>query len=75
MDFGNAQRVLEAIEKKEIVVNEIFTPLPSPFAFNLVSQGISDIIKIEDKYEFLHRMHQMVLAKIGKNMKVPADAL
>lgn len=73
MDFDNAQRVLEAIERKDILVNEVYTPLPSPFAFNLVSQGVSDIIKIEDKYEFLHRMHQMVLAKIG--MKVKADVL
>ena len=68
MDFVHAQQVLESIEKKEIAVIEAFAPLPSPFAFNLVSQGVSDIIKIEDKYEFLRRMHQMVLAKIGKTV-------
>ena len=68
MDFPHAQQVLEAIEKKNITVAEAYAPLPSPFAFNLVSQGVSDIIKIEDKYEFLRRMHQMVLAKIGKTI-------
>ena len=39
--------------------------MPSPFAFNLVSQGYADTLRIEDKNEFLRRMHQMVLAKIG----------
>jgi len=70
MDFTHAQGLLTAIERKEIAVTEVFTQLPSPFAFNLVSQGVSDIVKIEDKYEFLRRMHQMVLAKIGKKVLV-----
>ena len=30
--------------------------------------SLTEIIKIEDKYEFLRRMHQMVLAKIGKTI-------
>jgi hypothetical protein len=28
-------------------------------------QGYSDIMKMEDKAEFLKRMHQMVLAKVS----------
>ena len=42
----------------------------SPFAFNLIMHGYTDILKIEDKIDFLHRMHQNVLAKIAlKNKK------
>ena len=70
MDAENATKVIEGIEEKRILVKEITTTLPSPFAFNLVSQGYSDIVKIEDRYEFLKRMHQMVLAKIGMKEKV-----
>ncbi len=65
MDIINTKKVLKAIEKKNITVEEINTKIPSPFAFNLVLQGHMDIMRIEDKQEFLKRMHQMVLAKIG----------
>ncbi|MFC1801241.1 ATP-dependent helicase [Nanoarchaeota archaeon] len=65
MDFKNTKQILEKVADKKIKVKEVFTQIPSPFAFNLVSQGIGDIIKIEDKQEFLKRMHQMVLAKIS----------
>lgn len=65
MDVGNAQKVIEGIENGKIKIEEINTSIPSPFAFNLVAQGISDILKIEDRTEFLRRMHRNVLAKIG----------
>ena len=65
MDVDNAQKVIEGIEKKNILIKEITTTIPSPFAFNLVAQGITDILKIEDRVEFLRRMHKNVLAKIS----------
>jgi ATP-dependent Lhr-like helicase len=65
MDIDNAKKVIEGIEKKNIKIKEITTNIPSPFAFNLIAQGISDILKIEDRVEFLRRMHKNVLAKIG----------
>ncbi|MBI2659363.1 ATP-dependent helicase [Candidatus Woesearchaeota archaeon] len=64
MDIENASKVIEGIEQKKILVKEINTSLPSPFAFNLILQGFSDIMKIEDKVEFVRRMHQQVIAKI-----------
>ncbi|MAG91852.1 ATP-dependent helicase [Candidatus Woesearchaeota archaeon] len=64
MDIENATKVIEGIEKKKILVKEIFTKLPSPFAFNLILQGSTDIMKIEDKVEFVRRMHEQVMAKI-----------
>ncbi len=65
MDIGNAKLVLEGIEKRKIKVEEIHTNVPSPFAFNLIIQGYTDVFKIEDKVEFLRRMHKNVLAKIA----------
>jgi ATP-dependent Lhr-like helicase len=65
MDIENTRKVLEAIEKKIIKIEEVHTEMPSPFAFNLVVQGYTDILKIEDKIEFLKRMHNNVLAKIS----------
>ncbi|MEK6952206.1 MAG: ATP-dependent helicase [Nanoarchaeota archaeon] len=64
MDIENAAKVIKKIKARHIEVKQIHTPLPTPFAFNLVLQGHTDIMKMEDKVEFIRRMHQMVLAKI-----------
>lgn len=70
MDFADTQLILDKVADNKIKVKETFTQIPSPFAFNLISQGIGDVIKIEEKQEFLKRIHQMILAKIslGKNV-------
>ncbi|RJQ15817.1 ATP-dependent helicase [Candidatus Woesearchaeota archaeon] len=65
MDIGNAELVLKEVEDEKISIKEIYTDVPTPFAFNLVTMGYSDIMKMDDKLEFLRRMHQMVLAKIS----------
>lgn len=65
MDFDKTKLILEKIGQKEIKVEEVYTTLPSPFAFNLVVEGYSDMLKLEDKQEFLKRMHQMIKAKIA----------
>jgi ATP-dependent helicase Lhr and Lhr-like helicase len=64
IDVKNTKKVIEGIEKKQIRLEEISTNIPSPIAFNLIAQGITDILKIEDRVEFLRRMHKDVLAKI-----------
>ena len=69
MDIENAKKIVEGIEKNKIKVEEINLGIPSPFSFNLVIQGRSDLIKIEDKQEFLKRMHNLVLAKIELEKK------
>jgi ATP-dependent helicase Lhr and Lhr-like helicase len=65
MDIKNTKMILERIEERKIKIEEIQTLIPSPFAFSLIAQGYTDIMKIEDKVEFLKRMHQNVLAKIS----------
>lgn len=65
MDISNAQKVVEWIEQEKIELKEIATDVPTPFAVNIVTMGYADIMKMEDKLDFLKRMHNMVLAKIA----------
>jgi len=67
MDVENAVKVIEGIESGRIKIDEIRTTVPTPFAFNIVLQSFVDILKIDDKVEFLKRMHELVQAKIALN--------
>ena len=65
MDFEHTRKIVECIGSGQIKLEEVYTTVPSPFAFNLVVEGYSDILKLEDKQEFLKRMHEMIQAKIA----------
>ncbi|NQU78440.1 DEAD/DEAH box helicase [Candidatus Woesearchaeota archaeon] len=65
MDLENSKKVVRMIENHSISVKGVDTSIPSPFAFNLVLQGHLDMIRMEDRLEFLRRMHRLVLAKIS----------
>ena len=65
MDIDHTTEIIKEIETGKIKLKAIFTEIPSPLSFNLVLQGHLDILKIEDKVEFLKRMHNEVLAKIS----------
>ena len=65
MDYPNAQKVIDEIIAGRTMLVEVHTDIPSPFAFGLIAGGYSDVIKIEDKQEFLKRMHEMVMARIA----------
>jgi ATP-dependent helicase Lhr and Lhr-like helicase len=65
MDYKNAQVIIDGVIGGTVSLVETNNLMPSPFAFGLIIGGYSDVIKIEDKQEFLKRMHQMVLAKIA----------
>jgi len=64
MDIENAELVLEWLKQGRVKIEKINTKLPSPFALNLMLQGHSDLLKIEDKIEFLKRMHKEVMKEI-----------
>jgi ATP-dependent helicase Lhr and Lhr-like helicase len=66
MDIENSSKVVEWIENGRLRVEYTTSTLPSPFAFNIALQGKTDVLKIEDKHDFLRRMHSYVLAKISK---------
>ncbi len=65
MDCEHALQIIKEVNSKQIAVIETDNKIPSPFAFGLVVGGYSDVIRIEDKQEFLQRMHQQVLAQIS----------
>ena len=65
MDIEHTKEVLQSIKDKKIKIVEIETQIPSPFALQLALQGRMDILKIEERHEFLKRMHQMIQAKIS----------
>ncbi len=64
MDVGHAEEVLKWMESGKVKVKKIQTPLVSPFGVNLMMQGRSDLIKMEDRASFLKRMHELHLKVI-----------
>ncbi|RME79978.1 MAG: ATP-dependent helicase [Methanobacteriota archaeon] len=40
--------------------------VPSPFAFNMVASGAKDVVMLEERREFIRRMHKKLLEKIGE---------
>lgn len=59
MDVESAEKIVEDIEKKKIVVVKRNTnsAVMSPFAINLILDGYSDVLKLEDKIEFVKRVY------------------
>ncbi len=64
MDVRRAEEVLRWMESGKVRVVKILTPLVSPFGVNLMMQGRSDLIKMEDRASFLKRMHELHLKVI-----------
>ena len=69
MDVNNALKVIEQIANEQMEIKTINTVIPSPFAFNLVSQGYLDVLNQNDKAEFTKRMHKAVLDQIREKLK------
>jgi len=66
MDIENAKLVLKWFSEGKIKMKIKDVEIPSPFALNLILEGQSDLIRIEDKQNFLKRMHQLHLDEIEK---------
>ncbi len=66
MDLEKTKQVLEWIQSGEVKINYHSTKIPSPFALNLILQGHMDLMKMEDKQEFLRRMHKVYEDEIKK---------
>ncbi|MBE6491820.1 MAG: ATP-dependent helicase [Methanobrevibacter sp.] len=69
MDVKNALKIIEWVASEEMEVKTINTVIPSPFAFNLISQGYLDVLNQNDKAEFTKRMHQAILDQIKDKLK------
>jgi len=64
MDIKNATLVLKWLNQGKLKTETINTDLPSPFSITLVTQGYTDLLKIEDKIEFLKRVHEEIMMRI-----------
>ena len=69
MDIKNALKIINMISDEEMEIITINTVIPSPFAFNLVSQGYLDVLNQNDKGEFTKRMHLAILDQIKDKLK------
>lgn len=74
MDVENAQRVLDEILRGEIEIVGRILPHPSPFAFHIVMQGRSDLIKYEDRHAFLQRMYRELMESFDEEVQAEAEA-
>ena len=70
MDVKHAEDVLKWIENGKVKVKLVRVPIVSPFGLNLMMQGRSDLIKMEDRAKFLKRMHELHLKVIGSKGRV-----
>lgn len=66
MDVPRARAILRKIELKDIVLKKVQLPLVSPFSLNLLLQSHADLISVEDRVNFLKRMHALQLGIIEK---------
>jgi ATP-dependent helicase Lhr and Lhr-like helicase len=66
MDIEKAKLVLEWIQSGKVKLSYNNVKIPSPFSLNLILQGHLDLMKIEDKQDFLQRMHKVYLQEIEK---------
>ena len=64
MDVKNAEKVVGWIQDKEVEFKVIQTDIPSPFALNLIGRGYMDVVRMEDRLEFIRRMHEAILERI-----------
>ena len=64
MDIHRAKGILKDIENGKIKVKKVRTPLVSPFGLNLILQSHADLIRMEEKLQFLRRMHKLQMGII-----------
>jgi len=70
MDIESAKKVLDLIKSEEVKLSYDVVRIPSPFALGLLLQGHMDLMRIEDKQEFLQRMHQVYINEIANKNKM-----
>jgi len=66
MDIEKAKLVLEWIHTGKVKLSYSVVKIPSPFSLNLILQGHLDLMKIEDKQDFLQRMHKVYMNEIER---------
>jgi len=66
MDINNAKKVIKWIESGEVIIKKKNLPFVSPFGVILSLQGKNDLIRMEQRADFLKRMHELHLIAIKR---------
>ena len=66
MDIERAKLVLDWIHSGKVKLSYNHVKIPSPFSLNLILQGHLDLMRIEDKQDFLQRMHKVYMDEIER---------
>ncbi|MFB6190315.1 MAG: ATP-dependent helicase [Candidatus Nanohaloarchaea archaeon] len=64
MDIKHVKEVVDGIDSGEISLETKDSRVPSPFSHNLLLQGSTDVVKMEDRKERLQKLHEQVMEKI-----------
>ena len=64
MDIKNAKKYLKKIEEGKIEVKIYRSNVPSPFSFNIVAIGSTDVVLMEDRKELIKELHKEVMQMI-----------
>ena len=64
MDIKNAKKYMKKIEEGKIEIRVLRTMLPSPFSFNIVAIGATDVVLMEDRKELIRELHKEVMQLI-----------
>lgn len=68
MDIENIKQFLRLVQQGRIKIVIRYDTVPSPFAFNLIAIGASDVVLMEDRKKLIQTMHQQVMERIGWNI-------
>ena len=65
MEIDNAQKILKDVESGKIKVEISSIEMPSPFSFNIVAIGASDVVLMEDRKKMIRELHKEVMEAMG----------
>ncbi len=64
MDIGHAKEFLQKMEEDEIEIKILKDMPPSPFSFNIIAVGATDVVLMEDRKELTRQMHKEIMEMV-----------
>ncbi|MEA2054001.1 MAG: hypothetical protein U9O96_02620 [Candidatus Thermoplasmatota archaeon] len=69
MDIKNAENFVKMVEEGNIKLQILRGTVPSPFSFNILAMGSTDVVLMEDRKAFTRQMHREVMEAISHGKK------
>ena len=64
MEIENAEKILKDVASGKIDIVMSRAGMPSPFSFNIVAIGASDVVLMEDRKKMIRELHREVMEAI-----------